>query len=349
MHQVLQLTHIADDGNILYRQPFYVMGGNVMSYITNLGMTYVKRKAPVKKIIIISAIVLAVLIIAGLVAIPPIVMNDMTHLHVDCETQSPSKYGVEAAEVGLATEDGFRLASWEVEAEDPRGIVIFLSGIHNPSVTSFFGHAKMLADNGYSSLLIEMRSHGKSEGDQIFVGTREYLDTKAGVQYIKSKKGYENVPVIVFGVSMGGATAINSIGEIPEIDGLISISAFSSWPDAFCDNMELMGVPSFIAAMEKPFVKIYMGFEYGFGSLRISPVNEIKKLNGRPTLLMHSTDDTQMPYKSFVRLNKAAPGQFDTFIRKGDYHFICREECFEEPWTDEEYSNAILSFLKKNF
>lgn len=320
-----------------------------MSYVTSLNISYVKRKTPIRKIVIISVIVLVILIIAGLAVIPPIIMKDMIHLHVDHEMYSPSKYGIEAAEIGLTTEDGFRLASWEVKAEDPRGIVIFLSGIHNPSVTAFFGHAKMLADNGYSSLLIEMRSHGKSEGDKIFVGTREYLDTKAGVQYIKGQKEYEGVPVIVFGVSMGGATAINSIGEIPEIDGLISISAFSSWPDAFCDNMVNMGMPSFLAAIEKPFVNLYMGFEYGFGSLKIKPLNEIKKLNGRPALLMHSTGDTQVPYRSFERLKKAAPGQFDIFVREGDYHFICKDESFEEPWTDEEYSGAILSFLKENF
>lgn len=320
-----------------------------MSYVTNLNMSYVKRKTPVRKIVIIAVAVLVILIIAGFAAIPPIVMKDMILMHVDQEMHSPSSYGIEATEVALTTQDGVRLASWEVKAEDPRGIVIFLSGIHKPSVTAFFGHAKMLADNGYSSLLIEMRSHGKSEGSKIYVGTREYLDTKAGVQYIKSKKEYENVPIIVFGVSMGGATAINSIGEIPEIDGLISISAFSSFPDAFCDNMELMGMPSFITAIEKPFVNLYMGFEYGFGSLKINPVNEIKKLNGRPALLMHSTGDTQVPYKSFERLQKAAPGQFETFVREGDYHFICRDESFKEPWTDEEYSGVILSFLKKNF
>lgn len=29
----------------------------------------------------------------------------------------------------------------------------------------------------------------------------------------------------------------------------------------------------------------------------------------RPVLLMHSTGDTQMPYRSFERLKQAAPGQ----------------------------------------
>ncbi len=316
---------------------------------TNINVSMVKRKTPVRKIVRIAVIALAVLVVAGFAVIPPLVMNDMINMHVDFETYSPSDYGVEAQEVTLTTEDGLRLASWEVKADAPKGIVIFLSGIHKPSVTAFFGHAKMLADNGYSSLLIEMRSHGKSEGNKIYAGTKEYLDTKAGVKYLMSKAEYKDIPMIVFGVSMGGATAINSFGEIPELDGLISVSAFSSWSDTFADNMVNMGMPSFIAAIEKPFVKLYMGFEYGFGSIKINPLREIKKLNGRPALLMHSTGDAQVPYKSFERLKKAAPGQFDTFTREGDFHFICSDESFDKPWTDEEYSGAILSFLKENF
>src|SRR5690606_31725055 len=140
---------------------------------------------PVKKIITIIVIILTAVIIAAFAAIPPLVMKEIIHLHVDFEEKSPSDFGVEAEEVWLTTEDGIRLISWEVKAHDPKGIVIFLSGIHNPSVTAFFGHAKMMAENGYSSLLIEMRSHGRSEGDKIYIGTREYLDTKAGVEYIK--------------------------------------------------------------------------------------------------------------------------------------------------------------------
>jgi hypothetical protein len=322
----------------------------IMGVVTsNLNVSWVKRKRSGKKIVLTMIIILIALIIAGFTAIPPLMMKDMVKKHVDFETLPPDRFGVNADEISLTTEDGLRLASWEVKAKDPRGIVIFLSGIHNPSVTAYFGHAKMLAEKNFSSLLIEMRSHGKSEGKKIYVGTKEYLDTKAGVQYILSRSEYKDLPIIVFGVSMGGAAAINSIGEIPELDGLISVSAFSSWPDVFCDNMVKMGLPELIANVEKPFVKLYMGFEYGFGNLKYNPLNEIKKLNGRPALLMHSDGDSQVPYKSFERLQEAAPGQFDMFIREGDHHFICLDDYFDEPWKDKEYADAILTFLEKNF
>ena len=54
---------------------------------------------------------------------------------------------------------------------------------------------------------------------------------KAVTDYIKGNAKYKDVPVIVMGVSMGGAVAIRSIGENKDIDALISLSAFSSVED----------------------------------------------------------------------------------------------------------------------
>lgn len=48
---------------------------------------------------------------------------------------------------------------------------------------------------------------------------------------------YKDVPIIVWGTSMGGTMAINAAGEIPEVDGVISCSAFSTWPDVFSAQM----------------------------------------------------------------------------------------------------------------
>ena len=82
-----------------------------------------------------------------------------------------------------------------------------------------------------------MRAHGESDGGMIWLGYKEFLDTRAIVQHRKAKPAYNNVPIVVFGLSMGGATAINSIGEIPEIDGLISLSAYSSVEDYLYEDM----------------------------------------------------------------------------------------------------------------
>ena len=175
-------------------------------------------------------------------SMPVIIMPGYINIHVDYEeTYEAKDFGISSEKLTLTTEDHLNIVAHEVFTHDPKDVVIFISGIYNPSVTAFFGHSKMLQENGYSSILLELRAHGESEGNVICLGYKEYLDTRAVVDYIMSDNKYKNVPIVVCGVSMGGAVAINSFGQIPEIDGLISMSAFSSWEDVFYDTMVNMG------------------------------------------------------------------------------------------------------------
>lgn len=261
-------------------------------------------------------------------------------------TYAPSDFGIEAEKISLTTEDGLTLAAWRVDAENPHAVVIFASGFHTPSVTMFFGHAKMLRDAGYSSILVELRGRGESEGDTLGVGTTEYMDIRAAVFYTKELS--PALPVVAFGFSMGGAAAINAIGETDEIDAVIAVSAASSWPDMLTDNMRQGGIPEIACLVEKPFVWLTMGIRYGFDKLHINPVDEIKKLNGRPALLMHSRDDRIVPFESFLRLSEAAPTA-ETYVIEGNRHRVCQDDCFLDPQEDADYANAVLAFLNEHF
>lgn len=308
-----------------------------------------KRKR-LKKILLITFLVFVIIIIGSLTALPPIIMNDMVNLHIDFnQVYQAEDFGISAEELRLTTPDQLSITAYEVFTENPEVVVIFLSGIHNPSVTAFFGHSRILKEEGYASILVEMRAHGESEGDTIALGYKEYLDVQAAVDYIKSKAEYNQVPIVVYGLSMGAATAINAIGNIPEIDGLISLSAYSSWEDVFTDNMIIMGAPGIYAKIQKPFVKLYTTFKYGLSSYNNTPVNNIKKLGNRPALLIHSTKDSQIPYTSFKRLVAVAPSHVETWTREGDLHLIVKDNNFLHPEKDEEYTRQILWFLNKHF
>ena len=280
--------------------------------------------------------------------IPPLVMGDMIHSHVDFSTMHDSEdYGLYAEQLVLTTADDLRITAFEVPVSHPKAILVFLSGIHNPSVTAFFGHARFFAEQGYASLLLEMRAHGNSEGDLIALGHQEHLDVQAAVKYIRSQREYADVPIVLYGVSMGGAAAINAAGLYREIDGVISLSAYSSWEDMFIDQMILSGAPYFLALLEKPFLRLYSMYTFGFQNRHIYPKQQIKNLNGRPALLMHSTHDSQVPYSHVLRIMEAAPDHVEMWERDGDYHMICLD--YENPEQDEEYIQQVLSFLKKHF
>lgn len=328
------------------REDLKIQGNNQLTVDSKL---HVRRKRA-RKVFAIVLLSFVILCLIGLAAIPPVLMGDMVDMHVDFgEYYAAEDYGITSEKLILKTEDDIRIIAHEVYVKDPKAVVIFISGIHNPSVTAFFDHARLLKENGYASILYEMRAHGESEGDVISLGFKEHLDTKAVVEYIKSNDKYENTPIVVYGLSMGAATAINSIGEIEDIDGLVSISAYSSWEDAFADNMRNMGAPEFLCTAEKPFVKLYTLFKYGFDTYSINPKNEIKKLGQRPALIMHSTLDSQVPYRSFERIMENAPSHVETWVRKGDLHFFVENNGFDALEKDSEYTKRIIEFLDKNF
>ncbi len=310
---------------------------------------YAKRKKRgFKKVVLVLSLCVIGLAIIFLAAIPPIIMKDMVNGHVDFQTvYSPEELEISAAKLTLTTPDNLQVVAYEVEAANPKANVILISGIHNPSVTAFFPHAKMLQQENYGSILLEMRAHGDSDGNVICLGYKEYLDVQAVVDYLTQK--YGDIPIIVYGLSMGGTTAINSMGQLAEIDGLISMSAYSSWEDAFSDNMINMGAPRLYAEIQKPFVKLYTTLKYGFKSAKISPKNQIKRIGERPALIIHSTEDSQVPFASFERIMENAPAHVESWVRQGDNHLILEEDYFLNPREDKEYAEKIIGFLNNHF
>jgi len=306
------------------------------------------KKSRLKKTVIIILIIIVLLFLITLCAISPIMMNSMLNGHIDFnDDYKASDYNIPSKDLTLKTSDGVNIAAYEVYEADPKAVIIFISGIQNPSVKAFFAHAAALKEEGYASILMEMRAHGQSEGDEICVGYKEHLDVKAVTDYIKANDEYDNVPIIVYGLSMGGAVAINSAGLYEEIDGLISMSAFSSWEDVFCDNMANMGAPQILCAIEKPFVIAYSALRFGFNVTDIKPKTQIKNLGNRPALIYHSKNDSQIPYASFERIIKNAPKGIQTIVKDGDYHFPV--ENFDNPREDKEYMSALINFLDDNF
>lgn len=314
--------------------------------------TEVEGKSKLKHIIGIIIIVVIVLILLFFLALPYYIMSPILGKRVERPQFESSDYGISAEQISLKTEDELTLAAWHTKADDPNGTVIILSGIENPSVTAFLGYAKMLADKGWDSLLVEMRARNLSEGEEIGLGYTERKDVIAGVDCLSNDSSISELPIIVMGTSMGGSAGIMAAGEDLRIDGAISISAFSSWEDAFADNMRSMDIPEIICKAEKPFVRLYTGFKYGFKNTNVSPMKSLENFGERPLLLMHSTGDSQVPYPSFERLKDQAENHSintSTFTRKGDQHFVCYERYFKNPLEDTEFSGSILSFLDANF
>ncbi len=316
--------------------------------------TQTAKRRLVFKIITLTLCLISVV----LIIVPPVAVYFITNGHIEYELDeshplqkvySSSDFGLISNDRMLTTEDGYRVWASEVAVDNPKAVIIYLSGIQQPSVTYFYGHAKWLKKEGYASILLEVRGHGKSEGTRVSLGFEEVKDVQAVMDYIKMQQSYANIPVVIHGVSMGGAIAVNAFGQIPEIDGLIAMSAYSSFEEVVIETMKQYHVPGFIAAIEKPLFRLALGLAFGKESFELVPEKQVQNIGDRPALFIASAFDTEVIPANMERLLARAPQHSEGWLRVSEKtgHFIIENHNIEDVELDTEYCQRILAFLEE--
>ena len=295
---------------------------------------------------------IAVFFLILLILLPTFVISLFLGHRLEQPQHNSIEFGIESQQIALLTDDGLTLAAWRTyaESETPKGTVIILSGLQMPSVTAFFGYAHMLAEMGWDALLIEKRARSLSEGEEISFGIREWLDVKAGVDFLAADERAGALPIVAMGTSAGGATVIIAGGEIPRIDGVIAVSAYADFVELYVDSIPMFGLPRFLGRVTVPFMNWNLRARFGSDGLQYTPINGIERLGQRPILLMHSTEDWQVPFSHFERLYQTAEAggiSVSTFVREGDWHFVCYDAYVRNPAQDTAFSQAILAFLQQ--
>ncbi|MGB0328735.1 MAG: alpha/beta hydrolase [Akkermansiaceae bacterium] len=145
----------------------------------------------------------------------------------------PTKFGVLFDDVNFESEDKTNLHGWFLKPKNGstiKGTVVFhhgnagSMGYHLPFVT-------WMVKAGYQVLMYDYRGYGKSGGDIKRKGLIE--DTRAAINYAKSRKDVDGKKIISYGHSLGGAKSLAGLGErmIPGVRGVISFAGFASYED----------------------------------------------------------------------------------------------------------------------
>lgn len=301
-------------------------------------------------------IFLLIILITVILVIPPIALTLFLHQHVDYRGEEAPGYPLQdiyhADEYGLSevihtieTLDGQLLWCSEIQTDSPKGVMIYLSGIMQPSVTYFYGHAAWMRENGYGSFLLEVRSHGNSSGDLIGLGYTEVEDVRALVSYIKGCEAYQDIPIIIQGVSMGGAITLNAFGQIPEIDACIAMSPYASFETQLDLLMKKYKIPKFIRSIE--IAILYETLKHNYGSEAVetlTPNRQIQNAGKRPIFLIACSGDDSVPVENTYILQRTAPDA-EVWIRDSWEHFIVKDCNFAMVQEDTEYCSRILEWI----
>ncbi|MDP2269698.1 MAG: lysophospholipase [Archangium sp.] len=138
----------------------------------------------------------------------------------------PSPADVMHAEARMKTTDGLELLvqSWRPQGET-KGTLIIVHGLKDYA-DRYLDFALAAARRGYAVHALDLRGHGDSQGDRVWVERFEDYLADLGQFVARVQAAEPNKPLFLLGHSMGGAIAtLYTLNEKPKLAGLITSAA----------------------------------------------------------------------------------------------------------------------------
>ena len=232
--------------------------------------------------------------------------------------------------VTITSYDGKKLYARYYHVADNAPIQIFFHGYKSSAVLDCCGGSKLAEKLGQNALVVDQRSHGKSDGSSITFGIKERRDCLSWIDYARSRFG-DNVKIILSGLSMGAATVLMATDlDLPKnVIGIIADCPYSS-PKAIirkvCKNMHLP------AKIMYPFVKLGARLFGGFDLEESSALTAVTRA-AIPVLLIHGEDDHFVPCDMSREIHKSCASRivFETIPGAGHgLSYMVAPERYEE-------------------
>lgn len=259
---------------------------------------------------------------------------------VNTHKEFPKKYNCKTLKI--KSQDGLLLAGDLCESSEEKRIILALHGFKSSPEKDFLPVMDFLLDNGSTIVFAHTRGHGKSEGKQITFGIKERHDCFSWVKYIcENISG--NLPVYIYGVSMGAATALMTSGmKLPKnVKGIIADSAYSS-PAAIQKYVCVKKAPNkklglqFAEKLDKYLMKTYDFSVYDY------TVKEAFKSNSRPILFFHGEKDTAVPLQMCLENYNNCRSKKELIVFDDCDHLEGISKHYEK------YTSALLDFFEQN-
>ncbi|MBQ8400322.1 MAG: alpha/beta hydrolase [Clostridia bacterium] len=215
--------------------------------------------------------------------------------------------------VYITSRDGLRLQGHYIPtggeyAGRPKGIYLQVHGYRSHPLCDFSGCAMEMHDAGYGLFQIDHRAGGGSEGKYITFGLLERYDIVDWCRYLHER--FPGVPVMLDGVSMGGATVMLAAGEeLPDnVGGIIADCGYTS-PAAICKKVlkQWFGLPPFpIYYAAVLWIRIFCGVWFTLpgksdrNRCRTGDVSLALAKNRLPMVIAHGEADGFVPHRMSV-------------------------------------------------
>ena len=311
-------------------------------------MTQTAKKHRALKVVLIVLAILALLAAGGLTFIG----NYFYHFALDPRSDtffggSGAVYTLEGETdawfqsgetVHLESEDGLTLTGYQFFGQPGHRYVVACHG-YGSRAWGIASSAHVFYQMGFNALLPDARGFGESEGDYAGMGWHERRDVVGWCNYILEQD--PQAEIILYGVSMGGATVMMTAGEADLPDAVklvIEDCGYTSVWDEFAAQLDqLFGLPTFpILDVTSLVTRIKAGWSFQ----EASALEQIKNCT-IPVLFIHGEEDDFVPFRMVQPLYDAASCPKQLYTVPGAAH---AESAAVDP---EGYWGTVRSFLEQ--
>lgn len=219
--------------------------------------------------------------------------------------------------IQITNHDGLKLVGFQYLTKSLSNRWAILIHGFDSQHQEMFDKAPFFQELGFNLLLPDARAHGESDGKYIGFGWPEREDIKQWVDFILSQD--TDAEIILYGVSMGGATAMMTAGEkLPkQVVAVIEDCGYSSVAEELAYQLkQLFHLPAFPLI---PTVSIINYFHQGWWLRDASAPKQLAKTR-LPILFIHGTEDRFVPFEMMKENYSATPTAKKELIVEGAQH-----------------------------
>lgn len=272
---------------------------------------------------------------------PFIEAMDHESIHPDDPWAQEKKWynEVEHELTSITSSDGLNISGVYIPASQKSNKVALIAHGYSGSLKDMAPFAKLFHDLGFNILVSDARGHGSSEGNYIGFGWHERTDYLLWINQMIERHG-DASEIVLFGISMGGATVMNVSGEpLPEqVKAIVEDCGFSSVEEEITHQLkEMYNLPKFPLLQ---ITSLITKFRAGYWFEEASSLEQIRK-NQTPTLFIHGDADDFVPTWMVYNLYEANPSPKELYIVPGAEH------AYAYVTNKEKYRHKVSTFLNE--
>ena len=251
------------------------------------------------------------------------------------QTKTPKDFGLEYNEAYIPSVSDKKLYSWFLPVSGSKETIIILHG-WGGNTELMLPVAIPFHQAGMNVLLIDSRSHGKSDSATFSSLPRFAEDLGKTIDWLKKSYPKQSEKIAILGHSVGAGAVLFETSKRDDVDAVISISAFAHAQWMMTRYLKSLHIPMLLIHIILKYVQWLIGHPFS----SFAPLNTVCKVNA-PILIVHGKDDVVIPIDDARAIIKNCPKPHLELLEIDDAGH-------ESVDKFEEHSPLLVGFLQRS-